>query len=220
MRRRGVHPWVWWLLRAVLVPVLHVWLRLRKDGAAEIPREGAVIVASNHRSNLDPLVVAMLCRRPVNFAAKEEMFANRLVGRLLTAAGAFPVRRGRADREMLRTAHAVLERGGCLVIFPEGTRSRGTKLRRPKRGLGEIALDSGAPVVPVALCGTDPPEGRRRPRRRRVTVSACPAQRFTRPADPPPRLSQNVLDEVWSAVEQRWVAINPAPARISLSHLA
>lgn len=205
-RRKGARAWIYWPVRLVLWPVLLVWFRLRRNGIEQIPTDGPVILAANHRSNVDPLVVSALVRRPVYFAAKEEMFTNRLVGRLLSAVGAFPVRRGRGDRQMIETALAVLRRGGCLVIFPEGTRSRGESLGRPKRGLGEIALDSGAAVVPVAVAGTDG-EAATSLGRRRVRVSAGPPQRFSRPADPPPRLSQTVLDEIWAEVTSQWTAL-------------
>src|ERR671928_401278 len=154
-RERGVNRAVYWTVRAVLQPAMRLWFRLERQGRESIPRSGPVILAANHRSFLDPFVVGVCLRRPVYFVAKQELFAKRWQGWLLNALGAFPVRRGESDEESVATAKAILERGDAVVIFPEGTRIRTGSLGRAKRGVGRLALETGAPVVPIALHGTE-----------------------------------------------------------------
>src|SRR4051794_14524281 len=153
VRHRGVQPLVYWVARAVLEPAIRIWFRLGRIGHENVPKSGAVLLVSNHRSFLDPFVVACCVRRPLYFVAKQELFANRLQGWLLNALGAFPIRRGESDEESMATARELLERGEAVVIFPEGTRVRSGGLGAPRRGAGRLALETAAPVVPVAVAG-------------------------------------------------------------------
>src|SRR3954469_17433957 len=154
-REKGVQPIVYWLVRAVLQPFFHLYFRMSRIGREHVPQEGPVIVAANHRSFLDPFVIATIARRPLYYVAKQELFAHRWQAWLLNALGAFPVARGTGDAEMLKTARAILARGDAVLMFPEGTRIRPGALGRPRRGVGRLALESGAPVVPVAVFGTE-----------------------------------------------------------------
>ena len=203
-RTRGVNKLVYWITRAVLQPAIHVYFRLSRTGRRHVPA-GPVILAANHRSFLDPFVVGCCLRRPVYFVAKKELFENRLQGWFLNCLGAFPVRRGESDEESVTTALALLERGEAVVIFPEGTRIREGGLGEPKRGVGRMALQSAAPVVPVAVIGTD------RARRRRVVIRPMkvavrcgPPLRFPRVESPSPRLARGVTDRIWPCVELQW----------------
>ena len=154
-RRNGANPFVYWIARAVLQPFFHLYFRLSRVGREHIPQEGPVIFAANHRSFLDPFVIGTLIRRPMYYVAKKELFARRWQAWVLNALGAFPVDRGASDQESMRTAREILGRGDCVLIFPEGTRVRPRSLGTPKRGVGRLALETGAPVVPVAVLGTE-----------------------------------------------------------------
>ena len=147
---RGVNPVLYWLLRAILVPFFLVYFRLDRVGREHLPRTGPLLLASNHRSFLDPFVIGTLIRRPVYYMAKRELFEKRWQAWVLNGLGAFPVDRGTGDRGAMDTARAILERGDCVVVFPEGTRVRQGPLSDPRRGVGRLALETGAPVAPVA----------------------------------------------------------------------
>src|ERR1700733_13307885 len=152
-REQGANPIAYAIVRILFQPVFHLYFRYTRIGREHIPRRGPVIIASNHRSFLDPFVIATMARRPMYYVAKKELFRNRLQGWLLNALGAFPVDRGAADGDMIETAKAILARGDIVLIFPEGTRTRPGALGRPRRGVGRLALETGAPVVPGAVIG-------------------------------------------------------------------
>ena len=150
------------------------------SGADCIPTEGAAIVAPNHKSFWDSFFIAACTRRHVRFMAKTELIEARY-GRLLVRLGAFPVRRGQADEDALETARIVLRQEGLLALFPEGTRVRDPdNLGHPHRGAGRLALETGAPLVPCAIAGTEKIFRGGFPVPRRVQA-ACPR------ADPGPR---------------------------------
>jgi 1-acyl-sn-glycerol-3-phosphate acyltransferase len=148
-------PWLYHMGRAVVRLALTVGARVQVDGRARIPRDGALLVVTNHTSVLDPVVLAASFPRPVMFMAKAELFRVPIFGRLLRAAGIIPVRRGRPDRAALQEALAVLRHGGVLAMFPEGTRSADGVLQTVHAGAGLLAVRSAAPVLPVAIMGTE-----------------------------------------------------------------
>lgn len=167
---------VYRISRALLRLILRLFFGLRVDGREHEPAAGPVIVVSNHLSDLDPLVVGAALRRRVTFMAKHELFRVPGVRWWITACGAFPVRRGTADRQALRTALGILQRGGVLVMFPEGTRGRDRTLREPEPGAAMLARRTGAALLPVAVLGTDVvlPRDAHRLRRGGITVRIGP----------------------------------------------
>ena len=201
---RGVNPILYWLVRAVFQPFFHLYFRLSRIGREHIPTDGPVIFASNHRSFLDPFVIATLIRRPMYYVAKRELFRHRLQGWFLNSLGAFPVDRGRSDAEMIATAKAILARGDCVLIFPEGTRIRPGALGTPRRGVGRLALESGAPVVPLAVIGTEDVRRGWRIRPHKVRIRVGRALTFPRVQRASPALDQAVTDRVWPCVMLQW----------------
>jgi len=134
-------------------------------GLAGLPRAGPLIVVANHISNLDPPFVGgwlapALARRP-RFLAKDALFKG-LMGWFLRSQGVIPVRAGGSDVDAYRAAKAVLDRGGVMIVFPEGTRSRDGALQEPRPGVGLLATRSGVPVLPVGVSNTDTLLGRGR----------------------------------------------------------
>ena len=150
--------WVYSLTKWILGPILVVVFKVRIVGVERVPATGPVVIAGNHRSYLDPLLVCLAepRRRPVHFMAKLVLFSHgAFFSWLLRALHAFPVRRGSADREAIGTATDILKRGGIVGIFPEGTRIRGDKVSEAEEGAAFIAMHAHAPIVPVGICGTD-----------------------------------------------------------------
>ena len=209
--KRGVNLALYWVVRAVLQPFFHVYFRMRRIGMEHVPKTGPVIFAANHRSFLDPFVIAMLTRRPVYFVAKKELFERRSQAWLLNQLGAFPVERETGDRQSMATARAILERGDCVAIFPEGTRVRRGPLRAPRRGVGRLALETGAPVVPVAVIGTDRVRRGLLIRPCRVRVRAGRPLTFRRTEHPSPGLAATVTQRVWPCVELQWEWLGGEP---------
>src|SRR5438105_11747146 len=121
-REQGANPLVYWLVRALLQPLFHIYFRYSRIGREHIPAEGPIIIAANHRSFLDPFVIATMVRRPMYYVAKKELFMRPWQAWILNALGAFPVDRGSGDADMIETAKAILDRGDVVLIFPEGTR--------------------------------------------------------------------------------------------------
>jgi 1-acyl-sn-glycerol-3-phosphate acyltransferase len=128
---------------------------LRTDGKHHIPERGPVLIASNHRSALDPVVVGTAAGREIHYLAKEELFRSRLTSWLLRAYNAFPVRRGTADRRAMGRVLSLLRRGEAVLLFPEGTRNRGPGFLPPRAGAGMLAGRAGVPVVPALVDGTE-----------------------------------------------------------------
>lgn len=162
-----------WRLVRMLVPLFGgVTVR----GAENIPEEGPVILASNHAGYMDPPYLSQIMDRQLHMMAKEELFKVPVLGRYIRALAAFPVKRGTADRAALREAAARLKQGHVLGIFPEGTRSPDGTLGQAEKGFALLARQTGAPIVPVAIEGTNAilPKGVKWPRRHHVQITIGP----------------------------------------------
>jgi glycerol-3-phosphate dehydrogenase (NAD(P)+) len=210
-RGRGVNPLVYWVLRAILQPFFHLYWRLSRIGREHIPAEGPFIIASNHRSFLDPFVIAVMARRPIYFMTKKEAFINRPVAWLLSSLGAYPIDRQGGDQEAMDTTKAILERGDGVLIFPEGTRTRPGPLGRPKRGIGRLALETGAPVVPVAIIGSEAVRKGWRIRPHKVRIRAGAPLTFPKVQAPSRHLAAAVTDRIWPCVELQWEWLGGTP---------
>jgi 1-acyl-sn-glycerol-3-phosphate acyltransferase len=218
--QRGVNPFVYWTLRAILVPSFLIYLRMQRIGREHLPKEGPLLLAANHRSFLDPFLIGTLVRRPVYYMAKRELFEKPWQAWILNALGAFPVDRGAGDGDAMATARMILARGDCVVIFPEGTRIRRGPLRDPRRGIGRLALETGAPVAPVAVLGSEHVRKGWRIRPRKVRLRVGRPLTFPTPERSSPTLAAGVTQRVWACVQLQWewlggevaVEARPAPA--------
>jgi 1-acyl-sn-glycerol-3-phosphate acyltransferase len=154
-------------LRSIVLAALGPLLSLRLIGVESVPHDGPLLVASNHLSNADPIILETAFPRPLFFLGKSELFRNPVFRWVLHRFGGIPVERGTPDRAAIRRARAVLEQGIALAIYPEGVRSRSVALMKGLPGAGLIALQSGAPVLPVGIYGTEffPVNGEAPPRR-------------------------------------------------------
>jgi glycerol-3-phosphate dehydrogenase (NAD(P)+) len=213
-RAKGVNPVIYWVVRLVLVPCFLVYFRLERLGSAHIPDHGPVLLAANHRSFLDPFVIGTLTRRPVYYVAKRELFERRWQAWLLNSLGAFPVDRGAGDEQAVATARAILQRGDCVVIFPEGTRVRRGPLGAPRRGVGRLALEAHVPVVPIAISGTEEVRRGWRIRPRKVAIRCGRPLRFPELAQPSPAIAAAVTERVWACVNLQWEWLGGAPTPV------
>lgn len=143
------------VVKAFFRVLFRLCFRVQVTGKENIPAKGAVVLASNHLSLIDPPLVGTFANRRVRFMAKEELFAYPVFGTIIKELGAFSVRRGSADRRAIQTALTILDEGGIMAIFPEGTRSRSGEVGKALPGALMLAAKSGAAIVPVAVTGTN-----------------------------------------------------------------
>ncbi|WP_345618867.1 lysophospholipid acyltransferase family protein [Streptomyces ziwulingensis] len=177
------------LIKAVLGPIMRLMFRLRVEGVENIPGEGPVILAGNHVTFIDSMILPLVSRRQVHFIGKDEYVTGKgLKGRLMawffTGVGMIPVDRDGANGGVaaLMTGRRILEEGRVFGIYPEGTRSPDGRLYRGRTGIARLTLMTGAPVVPFAMVGTDKlqPGGKGLPRPGRVTVRFGEPLEFSR----------------------------------------
>lgn len=138
-------------VRYVTMGVYKLFYNFHIEGTENIPQDRALVMASNHRSYADPVILTMPMKKPVTYMAKEELFKNRLFGWFIAKLGAFPVKRGGGDMQVIDDSVAILRSGRHLVIFPEGTRSKDGKVGKGKTGVALIAAKSGADVLPCGI---------------------------------------------------------------------
>ncbi|NLM39669.1 MAG: 1-acyl-sn-glycerol-3-phosphate acyltransferase [Firmicutes bacterium] len=141
---------------AIIRVIVRIVFGLHVEGLENIPKEGGAVIAPNHTTWFDPVAVACAVKRPVHFMGKAELFRNRFLSRLFRRAYAFPVKRGLADREAIRTAIDRLTDGNLVGIFPEGTRVRPGEEQPLQGGAVYIAAKAGVPIIPVGISGVTP----------------------------------------------------------------
>jgi 1-acyl-sn-glycerol-3-phosphate acyltransferase len=202
--QKGVNPAFYRLIRSLFLPFFLVYFRLQRIGREHLPESGPLLLASNHRSFLDPFVIGAMVRRPVYYMAKRELFEKRWQAWALNALGAFPVDRGTGDGDAMRTAREILERGDCVVVFPEGTRIRKGPLESPHRGIGRLALETGAPVAPVAVHGTEYVRRGWRIRPRKVRLRVGRPMLFPTTGESSPAVAAGVTARIWACVTLQW----------------
>ena len=137
--------------RLLVFPLFRILFRGRVSGRHNVPTEGPLVVVANHGSHLDPPLLGHALGRPVAFMAKEELFRVPLLGPLIRALAAYPVKRGSSDREAIRTATARLSEGWATGVFLDGTRQADGRINQPMPGAALLAARSGSPLLPVAI---------------------------------------------------------------------
>ena len=140
---------------SVVSPVLHAYLRGRIYGAEHVPQTGPLLVVANHASDFDPPIVSNCVKRPVSYMAKEELFQVPVLRQAIQLYGAYPVKRGSADRSAIRAALKQLEAGWAVGVFLQGTRTVDGRISNPKLGAALLAAKAQVPILPVSLWGTD-----------------------------------------------------------------
>ena len=145
-----------WLGRAMTVPLRKLWLDVDMVGRENVPTQGAVVLAANHLAFIDSLLVMYSLDRPVSFLGKAEYLNHPVARRLFPMTGMLPLdRTGKRARVTLRRVQEILSEGGVVGVHPEGTRSRDGMLNPGHSGVAQMALQASAPIVPIALIGTD-----------------------------------------------------------------
>jgi len=203
------HPpgWTYELVRLVMTPLLGGVYRGWALDTNNVPKDGAFIIAPNHFSNLDHFFTAVFIRRKVQFMAKSQLYGNSLMDYIFRVGGVFPVRRGHHDDEAFVTAFAVLDRGGCVGMYCEGGRSRSGRLGEPKAGVGRLALQSGVPVVPVAIQGSSGVRGWKRLRFPKVTIQFGEPVTFPLNESPSHEEALEVSRQIFDRVKAMYVVL-------------
>jgi 1-acyl-sn-glycerol-3-phosphate acyltransferase len=198
-RRRGP-SFVYDVVR--VVSSLYAWtlLRARSIGAHNVPETGPAILAPNHFSYMDHFLIGIFIRRKVRFMAKSQLFTP--VARwVYLQGGVFPVRRGARDEEAFVTAETILDRSGVVAMYPEGGRSRTGELQaQAKPGIGRLALQSGAPVVPIAILGSSKIRNWKRLRFPSVRVQYGEPLHFEREPGATRERQQEVADAIFAEI--------------------
>ena len=207
------------LTRFVTSLYAYAGLRTRAIATDNVPGQGAVILAPNHFSFMDHFLMGCYIRRKVRFMAKSQLFKPPMQF-IYTHGGVFPVRRGARDDEVFVTAHSILARGGAITMYCEGGRSRDGRLApQAKRGIGRLALESGAPVVPIAIHGSSRIRNWKRLQLPSITVQYGQALRWERIAEPTAAQQQAVADEILTEIKGLYAGLEEHGRRGVLKRL-
>ena len=201
--------WVYDLVRMIVTPVALLVYRAWPIAPTNVPDAGPVILAPNHFSNFDHFIAGIFQRRRIRFMAKSQLFGhNPILTYIFRVGGVFPVRRGHHDEEAFNTAHAILDSGGCVLIYAEGGRSRTGHLGEPRPGVGRLALESGVPVVPVAIHGSSGIRRWRKLRFPKVTVQYGEPVTFERVASPSREEQLEAAQRIFDRVREMYAALD------------
>ena len=199
--RKGV-GWTYTLARIVLtLPTILLW-RVRAIGLENVPASGPLVLAPNHFSQMDHFFVGVYLRRKIRFMAKSQLFGPPVLTYVYKHGGVFPVRRGHHDEEAFQTVRRLLDQGEMLLVYAEGGRSRSQQLGQPKPGIGRIALESGVPIVPVAIKGSEYARQWKKLRFPKTTVQFGEPLTFTVEESPTRERQMEIAHKVFAQVEE------------------
>jgi 1-acyl-sn-glycerol-3-phosphate acyltransferase len=199
--REGV-GWTYTLVRIVLtIPTILIY-RLRAIGVENVPKQGPLVLAPNHFSHMDHFFVGVYLRRKVRFMAKSQLFGPPVLTYIYKHGGVFPVRRGHHDEEAFETVRQLIEQGEMLLVYAEGGRSRSGELGQPKPGIGRIALESGVPIVPVAIHGSERVRSWKRLRFPKVTLQFGEPVSFPVEEEPSRERQVEIAGEIFAHVRE------------------
>lgn len=185
---------------SVVSPMLHLYFRGRIYGADQVPRRGPLIVVTNHASDFDPPIVSNCVGRPVSFMAKEELFRVPVLCQAIRLYGAYPVKRGAADRSAIRAALQQLDQGWSVGIFLQGTRTPDARIPSPKLGAALIAAHAQVPLLPVSLWGTQAILTKKNPLPRPVPVTVRVGELISPPTSTRREELQAITQQCTSAI--------------------
>ena len=207
-RARTREPdWAYEFTRVLTSLYAYTFLRARAISVDNVPGRGAVILAPNHFSFMDHFLMGCYIRRKVRFMAKSQLFKGPMQF-IYTHGGVFPVRRGARDEETFITARAILAREGAITMYCEGGRSRSGKVaEQAKRGIGKLALETGAPIVPIAIYGSSKIRNWKRLQFPKVTVQYGEAMRWEPIEEPTREQQQAVADQVLVEIRRLYAGL-------------
>jgi 1-acyl-sn-glycerol-3-phosphate acyltransferase len=199
--------WTYTVARFIItVPTIALY-RVTVRGRKNVPKRGAAVLAPNHFSQADHFFVGVYLLRKVRFMAKSQLFGPPVLTYILKIGGVFPVRRGHRDEEAFKTAYELIDQGELLLVYAEGGRSRSRELGTAKPGIGRIALESGAPIIPTAIYGSAGVRGWKRLQFPRVTVEYGEPLTFPVEKAPSRERQQEVADEIFARVREMYEGI-------------
>ena len=199
--------WIYEIVRLITTWISIFLYRERAINTQNVPADGPAVVAPNHFSNMDHFFAGAYLRRKMQFMAKSQLFGNPILNYIFRIGGVFPVRRGHHDEEAFKTAHTILDRGNCVLMYCEGGRSRTGQLGEAKPGVGRIALESGVPIVPCAIHGSLGVRKWRKLRFPKVTVQYGEPIVFDVVSDPSREQQLEAAQRVFESVKEMYGAL-------------
>lgn len=204
--RKGV-GWTYTFVRVLVsLPTLLIY-RVRAIGRENVPKSGAFVLAPNHLSQMDHFFCGLYLRRKIRFMGKSQLFGPPVLTYIFKHGGVFPVRRGHHDEEAFKTAYTILDQGGMLLVYAEGGRQRSGELGEARPGIGRIALESGVPIVPVAIHGSAKVRRWKRLSFPRVTVQYGKPVSYAVEDSPDRERQQQVAEEIFARVREMYEGI-------------